>query len=971
MSWLRRSRLSPRADRRASALDRGTKLRRRRALAPASGPLDALEDRLLLSTAYPLDTTIWTPIGPAPIVNGQTSGNQPVSGRITGVAADPTNPLVDYIAAAGGGVWKTTNGGTSWVPLTDTQSTLFMGAIAVAPSNGQVIYAGTGESNNSVDSFYGRGILVSQDGGATWTLTTGPNNALDRQSVARITVDPTNPAVAYAAVADFASNGLSNSNAGIWKTTDFGATWTNTTAAVGFDASSPYSDVVINPANPQIIYGAIGRYDGVSTNGVIESTNGGATWAYVGATLPKGSVDGVIKLAISPSNPSVLYASIANGFHGGTFGALEGLYRSADGGATWTIQANTPNYLGTQGWYDNTIAVDPSNANIIYAGGQLNYNNNTDAIIESTTGGASWFDLTTGADGKGPHTDHHALAFDASGRLLNGNDGGIWRLDTNVQGSIHWTDLNTNIQTIQFTGIATDPSNPNVAYGGAQDNGTSKFVNSTSWNLIAGGDGGFTRVDHTNPSTIYQEYTGLSLYRSDNGGLTYTSASNGIPSESSEFYVPFILDPANQSRVLVGLTHVYESTNKGASYKAIGGPGSTGWTSTSTISSIATYGSTIYVATDDNKIFATTNDGTSWTNVSPPGGFHYKDITVDPSNPSTAYAVVDRFGATHVEETTNGGTSWTDISGGLPNLPTNAVTLGMLGTVQTLFVGDDSGVYSTPTASISWSRLGTGFPNAQVVDLDYNPAAGLLAAGTHGRGLLELSVRGIAEVGNGAVIDNTTFGYRDSGPGWSTVTGGGAGGNYRVNASGSAAQTATWTISRPAGGSYELFATWVAGGANTRNASYTIYDGGTPLATINVDQTLTPGTLGVNGTRFLSLGTYSTSTGVLRVILSNTSAGQVVADEVYAATPTTSFAGVPSGADGTAIPDPNGDFPDLGTEDPGPIDLPPGADSAAFAFTGSGPDGSGSAALIPLTVDDLPDAGLIAARKKPVSSGLG
>ena len=910
----------------------------------------------MLSSGNPLDTAIWTQLGPAPIVNGQTSGNQPVSGRVTGVAGDPTNPLVDYIAAAGGGVWKTVDGGSHWTPLTDSQSGLFMGAVAVAPSNGQVVYAGEGESSNSGDSGYGHGILVSQDGGATWTLTTA-NGAFERQAVSRIAIDPTNPAVAYASIADYANNGLYNGNAGVWKTTNFGATWTNTTKAAGFDYNDPYSDVVLNPQNPQIIYAAIGTYSGVSNNGVIESTNGGTTWAYVGSSLPKGTADGVIKLAISPLKPSVVYASIVNGYNGGTFGALKGLYRSADGGATWTAETATPNFLGTQGWYDNTIAVDPldSTGNTLYAAGQLNYNNNSDAIIESTNGGTSWFDLTTGANGNGTHTDHHAMAFDASGRLLDGNDGGVWRLDNKASGSVLWTDLNNTLQTIQFTGIATDPSNPNVAYGGAQDNGTSKFINSTSWNLVAGGDGGFTRVDHSSPSTIYQEYYGLSLYRSDNGGQSFTYAANGLSSsEAAEFYVPYILDPANQSRVLVGLSHVYESTNKGGSYKSIGGSGSTGWDSTSTISSIATYGNTVYVATDDNKLLVTTNDGSTWKDVSPAGGFHYKDITLNPSNPQIAYAVVNTFGATHVETTSNGGTTWTDVSGTLPNSPTDSVTLGMLGTVQTLFVGNDVGVYSTPTASISWSRLGAGFPSAQVVDLDYDPAAGLLAAGTHGRGLFELSVRGIAQTGNGAVIDNTTFGYRDVGAGWSTVAGIGVGNSVRVNSSASASQTATWTITRPAG-SYELFATWVAQAANTKNAVYTIYDGGTKIGTVNADQSVTPGTLSVNGTPFFSLGTYTTTTGVLRVILSNSSTGQAMADEVYAATPVSSFAGTPSGPDGTALPTPGTDFPDLGTVDPGPIDPPDGADGGDAIPPGA-MGGSGGWAFIPLILDDLPGA---------------
>ncbi len=927
-------------------------------------PLDVLEGRVLLSASTPLDTTIWTPVGPAPILNGQTSGSQPVSGRITGVAGDPSNPLVDYIAAAGGGVWKTVDGGNSWTSLTDTQATTFMGAIAVAPSNGQVIYAGTGEASNSGDSGYGRGILVSQDGGASWTLTTA-GGALDRQAIARIAVDPTNPAVAYAAVADFAANGLYNGNTGIWKTTNYGASWTNTTAAVGLDNYAPYSDVVLNPTNPSVIYAAIGRYDGNSpNNGVIKSTNGGATWAYVGTTLPKGTTDGTIKLAISPTNPNVVYASIANGYNSGTFGALKGVYRSADAGATWTLEANTPNYLGGQGWYDNVIAVDPTDptGNTLYAAGQLNYNNNTNAIIESTNGGASWFDLTTGADGKGPHTDHHAMGFDASGRLLDGNDGGVWRLDSKTLGSVHWTDLNSGLQTIQFTGIATDPSNANVAYGGAQDNGTSKFINSTSWNLLAGGDGGFTRVDHNSPSTIYQEYTGLSLYRSDNGGQSFVYAGNGLStSEAAEFYVPFILDPANQSRVLVGLSHVYESTNKGASYRSIGGVGSTGWTSTSTISSIATYGNTVYVATDDNKLLVTTNDGTTWKDVSPAGGHHYKDITLDPSNPQVAYAVVDSFTSANVVETTNGGTSWTTITNGLPAVPADSITLGMLGPVQTLFVGLDTGVYATPTASIAWTRLGTSFPNVQTVSLDYDPAAGLLAAGTHGRGLFELSVRGIAQTGTGAVIDNTTFGYRDSGPGWTTLTGVGVGGSERVNTSAAATQTATYTLTRPASGSYELFTTWTAGASNTKNAVYTVYDGATKLATVTADQTGKPGTLAVNGTPFLSLGTFSSATGVLRVILSSATAGQLVADEVYAATPTSSFAGTPSAIDGTALPPPGTEFDDLGTADPDPIDPPD--DPAAMSSSGL-PVGPASDQSILIPIDDATLTGTPATRRK-------
>jgi photosystem II stability/assembly factor-like uncharacterized protein len=180
-----------------------------------------------------LSTTTWTSIGPSPLaVTSPANANSNVSGRITGVAVDPTDANVIYIATAGGGVWKTTNGGTNWIPLTDTQRSLSMGAIAVARSNPQVIYAGTGEANNSGDSNAGVGILRSLDGGSTWTLSTGPANAFSRLATAQISVDPTNPNIAYAAMNDFAFNGLCCSNTGVYKTIDGGLTWVNTTTAI-------------------------------------------------------------------------------------------------------------------------------------------------------------------------------------------------------------------------------------------------------------------------------------------------------------------------------------------------------------------------------------------------------------------------------------------------------------------------------------------------------------------------------------------------------------------------------------------------------------------------------------------------------------------------------------------------------------------------------------------------------------------
>jgi len=930
----------------------------------AAGHLEALEERTLLSTAYPLDTTRWTPLGPA-AVNFGSPGGASSSGRLTGIAADPADPRTIYVAAAGGGVWKTTDGGTHWTPLTDNQASLFMGAIAIAPGDHNVLYAGEGEANNSGDSDYGHGILVSRDAGATWTLTTA-GGAFERRTVSKIAVDPTNPAVAYAAVADFALNGI-YSNTGIWKTTDYGANWANTTAARGLTNNTPYSDVVVNPANPQVVYAAIGGYDGEAANGVIKSTDGGSSWNYVGGTLPSGMGVGRISIAIAPSSPGVLYAALAAGFNGGTFGNLLGMYRSADGGATWTQETNTPEYMAGQGWYNNILAVDPADPNVVYAGGSTNFN--AQGIIESRDGGASWFEINSGTDFKGPHTDHHALTFDSAGRLLDGNDGGIARLENPVNGQVLWSDLNGDLQTIQFTGIATDPSNPNVAYGGSQDNGTEKFTGSRPWTQVRGGDGGFTRVDRTNPATVYHTYTGVSLERSDDGGQTWVGATNGItPDDHSEFYAPYILDPANQARVLFGATHLWESTNKGGNYRAIGGPGSTGWTSTKTIGALATSGNTVYAATDDDKIFATTDDGANWTNVTPtgavdPGGnIRFRDMVLDPADPRVVYAVADQFSVAHVIRSTDGGASWTDLSGNLPDLPTESITLGVVGGVQTVYVGNDDGVYATPSAAISWSRLGSGFPRAQVSNLDFDATAGLLAAGTHGRGMFELSIQGTPQTGKGAAVDNTTFGYRDYGAGWATVNGAGVGGSYRVHAAAAGAEYAVWTLSRPAGGTYQVFTTWVADPANATNAAYKVYNGGTLLATVAANQQARPGTLSMDGTPYLSLGTYAFSTGVLRVILTDAANGNVVADQVYAAYPDPAFTGTPSGTAGAATPPPQASYPDGGTMDPAPLAPPSGAPVIATAIL---PSDGGLPGAAPLAlVADGPVLGSPPGRRK-------
>jgi photosystem II stability/assembly factor-like uncharacterized protein len=691
--------------------------------------LEELETRNLLSTSIPLDPVQWTALGPAPIINGQTPGQRPVSGRISAVAADPNDANVLYLAAAGGGVWKTTDAGADWTPLTDDQPTLFMGALALAPSDPNVIYAGTGEATSSILSFTGHGVLKSTDAGATWTLL--GQDVFDRRAISQIVVSPIDPDTVFVAVGGSGVHGVGG-NTGIWESTDGGLSWTNTTTSIS--TTEGFSDVEIDPTDPQTLYAAVGSIRGSAVNGVYKTTDGGATWSAAG-NFPMGVGDGRITVAVAPTDTQTLYAMISgSGQAGTTLGRVVAVMKSTDGGTTWVALPNTPDL--ENGWYGLPLAVDPSDVNTVYAASGGSH------IVESVNGGQSWFGLEIGADGTGPHPDHHAFAFDANGKLIDGNDGGIWRLDNPDGRSLQWTDLNTSLQLTQYIGIALDPTNADIAYGGSQDNGTSKFTDALAWQLVAGGDGGFVRVDPSNPNVVYHEFNNISLERSENGGLTWTRKTSGInTNDPSPFYVPFVLDSANPSRLVLGTNRVYETTNRGDFWRAISTPGSNGWTVSSNLDSVATTPAdinTIY-ASAGGHIFVTFDDGQSWQQRDIPGVVdQFRDLQIDPADPLTAYAVRERFGGGHVFMTTDGGVNWTDISGDLPDLPT--YTLALDSRSNTLYVGTDDGVYVSTDQGTSWSRFGKGLPHAQVRDLEFNGDLQILAAGTHGRGVWEILV---------------------------------------------------------------------------------------------------------------------------------------------------------------------------------------------------------------------------------------
>lgn len=699
-----------------------------------------------------LSSSSWTFIGPGALNTGGSNGV--VSGRIAGIAAHPTDSNTIYIAAAGGGVWKTTNGGTTWTSLTDAQTTLSMGAIAMAPSNSSVLYAGTGESNNSLDCNYGRGILVSTDAGATWTLRTGPGGLFSsrRVTVSKIDVHPTDPNTAYAAVADLGNNGIVTAGTtGIFKTTDGGVTWTNMTAAVGIDSTWPWTDVVIDRTSPTTIFAAHGYYGGDVANGVYKSIDGGATWSLL-TNGPTGSGEGRYAIALAASNHSVLYVTTTNP----NTSQIHRVMRSDDGGSTFTdLTGGTPNFVSAQGWYDLILTVDPTNSAIVYLAGSAGNN----SMLRSGDSGATWTDIHTGVTGVSPHADHHAFTFDAAGKLLDGDDGGIYRLDVaSGPGSPAWSNHNGDLGTIQFQGVGINPINSNSAIGGSQDNGTEIYTGTVLWSETDGGDGGVAKFNPTTPTTAYHQIpngsAGTAFFRvSTNSGTTWTTQTTAISADvnNQQFYAPFVVDPGNGSRVLYGTDKVWETTNQGSSWANISAVNVGGWNPTdgfvNAIGVAPSDTNTIYAAVHPGgfgptDIFVTTNHGSTWTQRNLPISGMVQDIQVDPSSNMIAYAAIASFttGGGNVYQTTNGGATWTNISGNLPSAPVWSLQIDKA--AGALYAGADDGVYVTSNGGTTWSRLGSGLPNAQVYQIHFDSNLKILAAGTHGRSMWEISTTG-------------------------------------------------------------------------------------------------------------------------------------------------------------------------------------------------------------------------------------
>jgi photosystem II stability/assembly factor-like uncharacterized protein len=681
-----------------------------------------------------------------PEIAGDTwalAGPTTIGGRVLDVVVDPTdaNHGTIFIAAATGGVWKSTDRGQSFTSAWPDNQTQTIGALAIA-SDG-TLYAGTGEAGpgGGSSTYGGTGVYRSSDHGATWQSI----GLADTNRIGRIVVDPRDPKRVF--VAGTGPLYKHGGGRGLYESTDGGDSWTKILA--GDNDTAGAADVALDPKDPNTIYASMWdnfrepdkrTYEGLGS-GLYKSSDGGRTWARIGTPFfgPRPDL-GRIGVAVAPDG--TVYANAA-----GASGLYNGFYTSTDGGQTFTTgapPANPQDSFYTYGWWFGRIYVDPQDSQHVYQAA-LN-------LQESKDGGRSWANAAAGT-----HSDHHGMAFDPAvpNRVYLGNDGGVFRSDDN---GVKWTKFKT-LPISQINGFDVSQVNPTRIVAGLQDNGSNRNWSGTkpggtTWVDYTGGDGQRTAIaPNGKDDTVY----GCSQYGvcQVDGGASWTSpgeVSTNAPTLAStrnNWFQPIEFDPGDPNRVFSGGDILNVSTDKGQSWTPISPvlPGPPGretnplFRNYGTITTIAPAkgGKTIYAGTDDGRLWFTHDSSSmaAWTqatDTSLPTAWITR-VEVDPADSDTAYVAYSGFrqadDGAYLLKTTDGGVTWKPISAGLPRAPINDVNV--IG--RAVVVATDVGVFLKRPGDATWLRLGHGLPIAPAYELRYVAKTDQLFVGTFGRGI--------------------------------------------------------------------------------------------------------------------------------------------------------------------------------------------------------------------------------------------
>jgi photosystem II stability/assembly factor-like uncharacterized protein len=710
------------------------------------------------------------------VFQARNIGPANMGGRIVDLAVVEKDPATYYVAAATGGVWKTTDAGATWKPITD-HLTCSIGAIAVSQKNPDIVWMGAGEANPRNSVTWGDGVYRSTDGGKSWSHM----GLKDSHHIGRIVIHPTNPEIVY--VAALGHTWGANAERGVFKTIDGGKNWQH---VLKFDADTGCIDVAIDPAEHDTLYACMYgmRRDAFSGGdplkqytpaaGLYKTTDGGKKWEKMTKGLPENQY-GRCGVSIYQKDPKVVYAVVqtektvvgtkGNPANGKPAVEDGGVFRSDDRGASWT-QVNT---LVPRPFYYGQIRVDPVDDQRVYVLGV--------AFHLSSDGGKS-FQTSGGAIKKGGaaiHPDHHALWIDPADNkhLILGNDGGLY-ISKNRAGG--WT-ANRGLPLAQFYGIAADMRKPYRVYGGLQDNGswggpsatrTEEGITLADWKRINTADGFHCQCDPNDVNTVYAESQYGKPIRFD----VATGKAKAIQPKSADktdayrfnWSSPMLLSPHNSKTLFYGGNYLFRSDDRGDTWKKIspdltaGKAGiiykSTGHTLTAIAESPKKAG-LIYVGSDDGRVHVTADGGTNWTDVSDkiPGVPKARWITrVECSHheEGTAYLTIGRHRnddfKPYVYKTTDHGATWTSIANNLPADGPVHVIRESSKNPNLLFVGTEYAVFVSLDAGKVWHRFKAGLPKTPMHDLVIHPRERDLVIGTHGRGIYVVDIGPLEEM---------------------------------------------------------------------------------------------------------------------------------------------------------------------------------------------------------------------------------
>ena len=798
--------------------------------APPAAPTPTAKAMPVANTGPAAQPT--APAAPSPVdalkrLQWRNIGPTAQTGRVPVFVGLPGDINTMYVAGAVGGIFKTTNGGVNWKAIFDDQAVVSIGAIAIAPSDPNVLYAGTGEGNPRNDASIGDGVYKSIDAGDHWTNVGLP----DSEKIARLAIDPRNPDVVYACA--LGREWGPNQERGLFKTTDGGKRWTK---VLYTNDLTGCSDVDIDPTNANIVYAGMFTFrrwawyteSGGGETAVHKSFDGGATWTRLSGPdanrgLPKGLMDR-IGISVARSNPNIVYVVSETKDEGE-------LWRTDDAGATWRMVNRDPN-INFRPFYYSDIRVDPQHPNTVYAlaGG----------LSKSEDGGRTFARI-----GGATHGDHQAMWIDPSNpnRLLSGDDGGF---QISYDGGRTF-DIINNIPFTQFYNVAYDLQVPYHLCGGLQDNGTwcgpsqmpgAPGTPKSEWQNVGCGDGFFAVPDLKTPELVYNNLQGgvISLTNRRTGASWGVNPYPGGIGSSGQWMAPqkyrfnwnapIVLSPQDPKTVYYGGNVLFKTTSYGHSWEVIspdlttndkskqqtsGGKIVTDNTAAEFHCTIIAIGpspvdpNVIWAGTDDGNVQVTRDGGKTWTNTVKamiglaPNSWVNK-VEASHFEAGTAYVSASHWQdgdyAPYFYKTTDFGKTWTKITGGLPARGWSHVIREDPRVKGLLYAGTEFGLYASWDAGATWVSIRNNMPPVAVRDIAIHPRDNDIIVATHGRGIYILDdAAPLQQIGQAMKAEAFLFPIRPAIRWAASGGGGGGGGGFRIN-------EREWLAPNPAAGAW-------------------------------------------------------------------------------------------------------------------------------------------------------------------------